>query len=62
MITFHRVLIGTAILFCVGFAAWSLTAYRAGGGTSQLIIGGAFALAAVGLVYYLKNLRRFLHL
>ena len=28
MIPFHRFLITTAILFCVGFAAWAFVAYR----------------------------------
>jgi hypothetical protein len=61
MIIFHRFLIGTAILFCLGFAAWTLAAYRSAGGTLQLVLAVAFAIAAVALGYYLKNLDRFLH-
>ncbi len=60
MITFHRVLIATAILFCLGFAGWMGTAYRAHGGTAQLVLGIAFAAAGLGLGYYLLNLERFL--
>jgi hypothetical protein len=60
MITFHRVLIGTAILFCVGFAGWSGAAYRAGGGTVPLILAIAFGAGGVALGYYLRHLNRFL--
>jgi hypothetical protein len=60
MIAFHRLLIGTAILFCAIFAVWSLVAFRSSGGALPLVLGVTFALAAAGLAYYLKNLRRFL--
>jgi hypothetical protein len=62
MIIFHRFLIGTAILFCAGFATWSLNAFRNTGGTIQLVLGVSFAVATIALGYYLKNLNRFLHL
>ena len=62
MIIFHRFLIGTAILFCAGFAWWSLAAYRVSGNTVQLSMAIAFGVATIALAYYLKNLRRFLHL
>jgi hypothetical protein len=61
MIIFHRFLISTAILFCAGFAAWALNTFRSDGGTTQLVLGVTFGLAAVVLGYYLKNLNRFLH-
>lgn len=61
MIAFHRFLIGTAICFCLGFAAWALAAYRSSGSTRELAFAVAFACAGVLLAYYLKNLRRFLH-
>ncbi|MBI4420021.1 MAG: hypothetical protein HY560_04280 [Gemmatimonadetes bacterium] len=60
MIAFHRFLIGTAILFCGGFAIWAILAFRAEGGVVPLVLGVVFALAAFGLGYYLKHLRRFL--
>jgi hypothetical protein len=60
MIPFHRFLIGTAILFCAGFAIWSIREFSTTSNTSQLVLGVSFALAAAGLAYYLKNLRRFL--
>ena len=61
MIPFHRFLIATAILFCVGFAVWAFAAYRASGGATQLGLGIVFTVAGIGLGYYLKNLNRFLH-
>jgi hypothetical protein len=61
MIPFHRFLIATAILFCVGFAAWAFVAYRANGTGADLGFAVAFALAGAALGYYLKNLNRFLH-
>lgn len=61
MIPFHRFLIGTAILFCLGFAAWAAESYRESGATGELALAVVFAVAAVGLTYYLKNLNRFLH-
>ena len=61
MIPFHRFLITTAILFCVGFAAWAFFAYRASGAGSDLGFALAFAAAGAALGYYLKNLNRFLH-
>ena len=60
MIAFHRFLIGTAIIFCAVFAVWAIVVYRSDGGAVPLVLGVAFALAGVGLSYYLKNLRRFL--
>jgi hypothetical protein len=60
MILFHRFLIATAILFCAGFAAWTLAMFRSDGSTRTLALGVAFALAAAGLGYYLRHLDRFL--
>ena len=61
MIRFHRFLIGTAIVFWVGFAAYAFVAYRTSGAGSDLAFAVAFAVAGGALGYYLKNLNRFLH-
>lgn len=61
MIIFHRFLIGTAILFCAGFAVWVFTTSRDSGSGSGLALAVVFAVAAIALGYYLKNLNRFLH-
>lgn len=60
MITFHRFLIATAIIFCAGFSFWTLLTFDLSSGLGPLILGLFFAAAAAGLGYYLKNLRRFL--
>ena len=61
MIIFHRFLIGTAICFCLGFAAWAFAAYRATASNGELTLALLFACAGAILGYYLKNLDRFLH-
>jgi len=60
MIPFHRLLISTAIVFCAGFAVWAGWNYRQSGEALTLVMGLAFAVAAVALVYYLRHLNRFL--
>ena len=62
MIGFHRFLIVTAILFCLGFAAWSALAFEAQGSIATLVLGVVFVMAAAGLGYYLNHLGRFLKL
>lgn len=53
MISFHRILITTGIVFCAGFAVWSLS-------RGQTILGIGFGLLGLGLTYYLWHLRRFI--
>ena len=60
MIPFHRLLISTAIVFCAGFAVWAGWSYRQSGEILTLLMGLAFAVATVALVYYLRHLNRFL--
>lgn len=60
MIPFHRLLIGTGILFCAGFAVWAGVRFRASGSVGTLVLALAFAAAAAALTYYLRNLKRFL--
>jgi hypothetical protein len=60
MIPFHRFLIGTAILFCLGFAAWAFAGWRAGGSAGALVLAVGFACAGGALAYYLRHLQRFL--
>jgi hypothetical protein len=62
LVTFHRVLIGTAIVFCAGYGVWEIVGYTRGTGTSHLLLGLAALLAAALLLYYLRSLRRFLNL
>lgn len=60
MIVFHRILISTAIVFCLGLSAWAIVSYQDAGEGYQLALGISFGIAGLGLGYYLKNLRRFL--
>jgi uncharacterized membrane protein len=60
MIFFHRFLIATAILFSIGFAAWAFAQFRSSGGSTPLVMAILFAVIAVALIVYLKNLKRFL--
>lgn len=60
LIAFHRVLITAGILFSGGFAAWQIDRFAEGGGAVALVLGGAFGLAALALLWYLLHLDRFL--
>jgi len=60
MIPFHRVLIATGIVFCLGFATWALGRYIVVREPGALILSVVFAGLAAGLAYYLVNLKRFL--
>jgi len=58
LISFHKVLIATAILFCAGFAVWKVNRYTGGSGSIRVAV--VFCVIAVLLGFYLALLRRFL--
>jgi hypothetical protein len=60
LIGFHRFLIATGILFCLGFAIWELASYRTTGDEWAAVTGIGFGLATPVLIYYLRHLNRFL--
>jgi len=60
MIAFHKVLIVTAIAFCVFFAVWGFREHQHTGTTWSLVSAIAFAAFAVGFAVYLRFLRQFL--
>ncbi|MFQ6046022.1 MAG: hypothetical protein ACE5PT_06650 [Gemmatimonadales bacterium] len=60
MIGFHRLLIGTAIAFFALFAVWAILEGRSSESTLLMVLGVLSGAVALGLAYYLKNLRRFL--
>jgi hypothetical protein len=62
LIPFHKFLIGTAILFCAGFAVWQVAAFLRTGAGPALLLAAGFLAAAAGLGYYLRHLPRFLGL
>ncbi len=62
LIWFHRVLIGCAVIFCGSFGAYEFLRYRDVGGGAKLVLALVFAVLAVALFWYLRNLDRFLNL
>ena len=60
LIGFHRVLIGSAILFCLLFGGFSGASYLREGGITALILALAFGAAGVLLAVYLRHLNRVL--
>ena len=46
---------------CLALGAWLVLAVRDEGEVLSLVLGISFALAGLGLAYYLRNLNRFLH-
>jgi len=60
MINFHRLLIGTAIVFCAFFAVWGWREYQSSPTGWNMAVSSAFAVFAVLLAVYLWNLKRFL--
>lgn len=62
LISFHRLLIATAIVFCGGYAIWEVLRFLSDGGVGSLLLAVAFGLAATGLAYYLRHLGRILRL
>ena len=60
LISFHRFLIATAIVFCFGFAIWELMTWWVGGELGALTLGGTFVALGGVLTFYLVRLRRFL--
>ncbi len=61
LISFHKLLIATAIVFCAGYAGWEARVFISGnGGTWSLVLAILFGLVAAGFVYYLIHLSRIL--
>ena len=60
LISFHRILIAAAIVFCAGYAAYELSAFTKGGGNGSLAISGLFFVFTAALTYYLWRLKHFL--
>ena len=60
LISFHRILIAVAILFCAGYGLYELSAFAKGAGNGSLAISGLFFVFTAGLTYYLRRLKHFL--
>lgn len=59
LISFHRFLIASAILFCFGYAAWELVHFWVVGEGGSLALGLVFVVLGVLLSIYLARLRRY---
>ena len=62
LIGFHRVLIGTAIVFFAGYGTWEFASYIRDGDSASLWISLVSGVGAILLFLYLRRLRRFLDL
>ncbi len=60
LISFHRIIIAVAILFCGGYGVYELVQFTENGETGSLLISGFFLVVTVGLAYYLRHLKRIL--
>ena len=60
LISFHRILIAFAILFCAGYGLYELSAFAKGAGNGSLAISGLFFVFTAALTYYLWRLKHFL--
>ena len=60
LLTFHRILIVCAIVFCAVFVVHQALAWRRDGSQVALGLSIAFTVFAGALTWYLTNLRRFL--
>ena len=60
LVSFHRFLIATSIVFCLGFAAWEFDAAVDGAGGPAFVLGTVFAILGLSLIVYLRYLGRFL--
>jgi hypothetical protein len=59
LITFHRVLIGAAIVFCFGFAAWEIVLWWVTRDANSLVIGVVFIVLGAVSSVYLARLKSF---
>lgn len=62
LISFHRLLIAIAIVFCGGYSIWEAARFLSGGSISSVLLAIGFGAAALGLGYYLRHLGRILRL
>lgn len=57
LITAHKILITSSVVFFIFFGIWELRNYAAGNGWAGFR-GGLYFLVALGFAAYLSNLRR----
>jgi len=57
LLTAHKILISTAVLFFFGFALWELRNYFDSGNLWAIFRGFLYLLVAVGFGFYLRSLK-----
>lgn len=57
LLTAHKILISTAVLFFFGFALWELRNYFDTGNLWAIFRGFLYLLVAVGFGFYLRSLK-----
>jgi hypothetical protein len=62
LIAFHRVLIGAAALFFIGYGLWEGWHYLEDRASLRLVLAAGSLAASAVLLLYLSRLRRFLGL
>jgi len=60
LVSFHRFLIITSSVFCLGFAWWAFDAAASGAAGGSVVLGAVFTLLGIALILYLRRLARFL--
>lgn len=60
LLTAHRILIATAVVFFFGFSLWELRNYFNAGDPWALVRSLLYLLASVGFGVYLSSLKRWL--
>jgi hypothetical protein len=58
LITAHRILIATSVIFFFGFSYWQLARYLQSGDIWALVQAIGYFLAAIGFGFYLVNIKR----
>ena len=58
LLTAHKILISSAVLFFVFFAGWEFRNYSNHGDTWAVWRGGLYLMVALGFGVYLKTLKR----
>ncbi len=60
LLTAHRILITTAVVFFFGFSLWELRNYTQSGDTWATIRAGIYLVVSVGFWFYLRSLKKWL--
>ena len=61
LLTAHKILISSAVIFFVFFAGWEFRNYSIHDEAWAIWRGGLYLMVALGFGVYLKNLKRWYH-